>query len=238
MPLTPEQEWTLVACGLVAHADGLLEIGEWDQVLYMLDEGLEQEDALRWVDLLTRREALEERLEQLEPPKPPVPETVLEKAWRMALADGRGSYAEIEMHNALSDRLGIAPEQVAAWRIGWSARAAERSEIVAGFAALVAHADGRLELDERSRYEELLERLPVDPERRDTLRGYFDNPPDKAAVAAGLTGLDGQDRGIALLALVPLVNAGGGRVERDLFLELAQSGSVPREEAERMLNRM
>jgi len=33
MPLSPEQEWTLAACGLVAHADGILEAGEWDRVL-------------------------------------------------------------------------------------------------------------------------------------------------------------------------------------------------------------
>jgi hypothetical protein len=31
--LTPEQEWTLVACGLIAHADDELEFGEWDQIL-------------------------------------------------------------------------------------------------------------------------------------------------------------------------------------------------------------
>ena len=57
MPLSPEQEWTIVACGLVAHADGILEVGEWDQVLYLLDERLDNEESQAWLELLAERRA-------------------------------------------------------------------------------------------------------------------------------------------------------------------------------------
>ena len=36
MHLTPEQEWILVACGLIAHADGEIKPGERDLILAML----------------------------------------------------------------------------------------------------------------------------------------------------------------------------------------------------------
>ena len=45
----------LAACGLVAHADGIVEAGEWDRVLWMLDERIGAEDASAWVELLADR---------------------------------------------------------------------------------------------------------------------------------------------------------------------------------------
>jgi hypothetical protein len=44
MPLTPEQEWIIAVCGLIAHADGELSPGESDHVLGMLDERLTREE--------------------------------------------------------------------------------------------------------------------------------------------------------------------------------------------------
>ena len=52
MPLTPEQEWIIAACGLIAHADGDLSTGESDQMLTMLDERLTPAEHDRWVALL------------------------------------------------------------------------------------------------------------------------------------------------------------------------------------------
>ena len=57
--LTPEQEWTLVACGLIAHADDELEFGEWDQILRLIDAAVDDEEMQPWLDLLGDRPALE-----------------------------------------------------------------------------------------------------------------------------------------------------------------------------------
>ena len=84
--LTPEQEWILVACGMIAHADDMLEFGEWDQILRLIDANVDAEQLQPWLDLLADRPALERRFAELEPPLPFFAEELLEHAWRMALA--------------------------------------------------------------------------------------------------------------------------------------------------------
>src|SRR6186713_1875835 len=138
MPLSPEQEWTLVACGLVAHADGILEIGEWDQVLWMLDDRLPAGEAVGWLDVLADRTALLAKLDALSLPPPFFAETILERAWRMALADGRGSDDEAAVHDDVARRLGIDAREAAQWRAGWLQQAGRRAETIAAFAARLA----------------------------------------------------------------------------------------------------
>lgn len=223
MALSLEQEWTLVACGLIAYADGILEDDEWNQILYMIDGSVPAEDAQRWLGLLSEREALIEHMKSLSPPPDPdAGEHILEKSWRMAMADGRASYAEAVMHDYVAEELGVPVAQTEAWRLGWTARAGERAEMIAGFAALIAHADGHIASEEHQSYNELLERLPFtdDDDRKKHLE-RFSEPPDREALLQALTDLDEEDRHLALRALVPLVKAGGGEVERALFFELS-----------------
>ena len=95
MPLTPEQEWIIAACGLIAHADGDLSPGESDQMLAMLDERLTPDEHQRWATLLVDGPALTRAFAELPPPLPAFTEPLLEKAWTMALADGHASDAEL-----------------------------------------------------------------------------------------------------------------------------------------------
>jgi tellurite resistance protein len=238
MPLSPEQEWTLVACGLVAHADGVLEVGEWDEVLRLLDERVATDEVEPWIDLLSDESALRRRFDELAPPAPFMNQTILEKAWRMALADGGGTEAELAIHDEVAQKLGADPGEVAAWRRGWDERAHKRAEVVAGFAALLAGSDGVTEPMERAEYEDLLRRLPLAEGRRDALEALIDAPPEKEALIGATLGLEPEDRGIALAALVPIVKAAGqGKIERALFLELAERVAVDRDQAERLLER-
>ncbi len=238
MPLSPEQEWTLVACGLVAHADGILQADEWDQVLWMLDERLGASEATEWVGRLADHGSLRARLSQLAPPAPLFIETILEKAWRMALADGEASEAECEVHDELAEILGATADELAQWRETWLSRAQQRGEIVAGFAAVLAGSDGVTEPMERQQYVELLDRLPLAQGRRATLDGWLDSPPDLEALIGRTLGLAPEDRGIALMAIVPVVKAAGvGEVERELFLDLAERVAIDPAQAERWLDR-
>src|SRR5690606_13301750 len=59
--LTSEQEWILVGCGLIAHADEILDIGEWDEVLRYVGSALSEHDQLIWMEILSRQEQLERR---------------------------------------------------------------------------------------------------------------------------------------------------------------------------------
>lgn len=212
MPLSPEQEWTLVACGLIAHADGVLEVGEWDEVLWLLDERVGADEVGAWVDLLSDHTALSRRFEELAPPAPFLTEGILEKAWRMALADGSGTDTEREIHDEIATKLGADPAEVKAWRETWDGRAQRRAAIVAGFAALLAGSDGVTEPMERAEYEDLLGRLPVTDERRAALRDLLDAPPDKETLIGETLALAPEDRGIALAALVPIVKIGRAHV--------------------------
>ena len=238
MPLSPEQEWTLVACGLVAHADGILEVGEWDQVLYMLDDRVVGPEATAWVDLLSDRAALHERFDALVPPAPLFAEDILARAWRMALADGRGSDEEAEVLDTIAAKLGVTPQETAGLRERGLAQAQRRSEIVAGFAVIVATLDGRLDAMEAAEYESLLERLPLAPGRLDAMRALLDAPPQLDALIGQLLALPPEERTIALVSLVPLVAASSGRdEERALFVDMAERVAIDRADAEAMLQR-
>lgn len=238
MPLSPEQEWTIVACGLVAHADGILEVGEWDQVLWMLDDRVPEDEAAKWLDVLADRGALGEKLEKLPLPPPFFAETILERAWRMALADGRGSDDEAAVHDDLAKRLGIDAAEAKTWREGWRARAKQRAESIAAFAALLANADGVAESGERAEFTDLIDRLPVDDDRRPALAALIDAPPAMDDVVGRLAALAPEERSIALVSLAPIVRSSSfGDRERDLFIQLAERVAVSRDDAERMLER-
>lgn len=238
MPLSPEQEWTLVACGLVAHADGILEVGEWDQVLYMLDDRVEADEATQWLDVLSDAVALRKRFASLQPPAPFLCEDILARAWRMALADGHGSDEEAAVHAEVADRLGVTAPEVAKLREQWLAQAERRSEIVAGFAVIVATLDDRMDTMEVAEYDSLLGRLPLAEGRIDAMRALLDTPPQLDVLVGQLLALPTEERGIALLSLVPLVHAtSGGAAERALFVDVAERLALPRGDAEAMLSR-
>ena len=238
MPLSPEQEWTLVACGLVAHADGILDVGEWDQVLWMLDERLAADEAAGWLELLSQREALQARLTELPLPPPLFTESILERAWRMALADGRGSDEERAVHDEIASRLGADPAEVKQLRQRWREQAARRADAVIAFAAMLANADGVADSGERAEFDDLVARMPVEPTRREQLAQMIDAAPSIDEVVGRLAALVPEERGIALVSLVPIVRASfTGDRERHLFLELAERVAIPRADAERMLER-
>lgn len=238
MPLSPEQEWTLAACGLVAHADGIVEAGEWNRVLWMLDERIGAEDAAAWVDLLSDRERLLAHLESMPPPMPFFAEGILEKAWRMALADGEGSEQEAAVHDDLAARMGVPAEEAARLRRGWLMQAHRRSKIVAGFAAILVNLDGRIDPSEVAELDALIERLPIPAPHRPALRALRDQPPTLEWVVGELMGMEADERGIALLALVPLLRAHPeGSPERALFVDVAAHVAISPAEAQRMLER-
>ena len=236
MALSPEQEWTLVGCGLIAHADDVLEVGEWDQILRIVNATLTDEESEDWLARLTDREALEKYFADLEPPLPHVREELLHKAWRMALADGYGSEVEAAVHDRIAERVGVDSEQVAAWREDWNKRAADCAELVAAFAAALANLDGSLDSAEAMQFDSLLERMPVSPGRRLQLTELLYNPPAVGDVAERMIAMPEEDRLTVLYDVAPLVHASHrGDRERQVFLELADKAAVARDRAEALL---
>lgn len=237
MPLTPEQEWTIAACGLIAHADGDLSPGESDQVLAMLDERLTPAEHARWLTLLADHAALRAAFAEMSPPLPAFTEPLLEKAWTMALADGHASDAEVRELERIADELGIDARELGEWRRHWTERAVELAEHISAFAAVLIHHDGAIEAAEAGQFRDLLARLPLSTRRREQLATeLLAHPPALDQVGATLASLPRERRLTVLRSLAPLV-ACSSRADlgRAFFLDLAQAAAISAEQAARLL---
>jgi hypothetical protein len=234
--LTPEQEWTLVACGMIAHADDVLEFGEWDQLLMLINAAIGEDDVQPWLDLLGDRPALERRFAELPPPLPFQSEPLLEQAWRMALADGSGSEIEAAVHDRIAEKFGVTTDQAQEWRTRWTAEAAARAELVIMFAAALANLDGRMDNDEAVQFDSLLDRMPVSLGRRLELSSLLYTPPKLEELGARLAALSPEACEAVLHEIAPLVQAShSGERERAAFFELASLAAVPNDRARQLL---
>jgi len=238
MPLTPEQEWIIAACGLIAHADGDLSTGESDQMLVMLEERLTPAEHARWVALLADGPALARAFAELPPPLPAFTEPLLEKAWTMALADGHASDAELRELERIADELGIGAGELAGWRRHWTEHAVELAEHTAAFAAVLVHHDGTIDPEEATQFRALLGRLPLSPHRREQLAtSLLASAPALDHVGASLAALPRERRLSVLRSLAPLVAASSrADLGRAFFLDLARTAAIPAEQASAMLD--
>jgi hypothetical protein len=229
----------LVACGMIAHADDMLEFGEWDQILRLVDASVDDEQMQPWLDLLGDRPLLERRFAELSPPLPYFCEQLLEQAWRMALADGSGSEVEAAVHDRIAEKVGVTPEQAQIWREGWTAQAAMRAELVVAFAAALANLDGQLASAEAAQFDSLLDRMPVSVARRVELSMLLYSPPQLEELGGRLARLDPDAREAVLYEVAPLVQASDrGDRERAVFYELAELAAVPADRARELLERL
>lgn len=237
MPLTPEQEWIVAVCGLIAHADGELSPGESDHVLGMLDERLTPDEHARWVGLLGDHAALTRTFAELPPPLPAFAEPLLEKAYTMVLADGHASAPELHVLEQIAGDIGVAPAELAAWRAGWDEHAAELAEHIVAFAAVLIHQDGTVEPAEASRFRDLVGRMPLTPARRDELlAAHLAAPPTLVHLGARLTALPRDRRLTVLRTLAPLVTASSdAELGRRCFLDLARAAAIPEAQASLLL---
>lgn len=237
MPLTPEQEWIIAACGLIAHADGDLSPGESDQVLAMLDESLSPQEHARWLTLLTDSAALARVFRELAPPLPAFVEPLLEKAWTMALADGHASDSEVRELERIAGELGIGAGELAGWRRHWTDHAVDLAEHIAEFAAILIHHDETIDPEEASGFRRLLARMPLPPGRRDQLaEELLAHAPALDHVGARLATLPRERRLTVLRSLAPLVaTSSRAHLGREFFLDLARAAAISAEQAVRLL---
>jgi len=234
--LSPEQEWTLVACGLVAHADEVLEVGEWDRVLRMVDGLLDAGELDGVLSMLSDRSALEARFAALPPPLPAFAETVLRQCWHMALADGHISEFEAAVHDRIAEKVGIDAETASRLREAWTQAAAARAELVVGCAAALANLDGRMDSDEAVQFDTLLNRQPLSLGRRAELSVLLYEPPALEELSRRAATLQTDERELLLHDLAPIVQASRrGERERAFFFELAEHAAVARQRAEQIL---
>jgi len=228
--LTLELEWTLIACGLVALADGVLKGGEASRVLDMVHAALEPEEQDPWIDLISSREGLLARVEGLALPPAESHERVLRRAWSIALVDGEGSLDEARILEQLGERLGIDRDQVIVWRKLWTSEAIETAAHVAMFAALLLHRHaaaapqlgGPLGPTQRDRFLRLLAGMPFSEARRARLRRLLDEAPSVEDLGTALLWLSAERREEVLREMAAHLRSGNdGPLGRQLFLAVA-----------------
>jgi tellurite resistance protein len=225
-----ELEWTLVACGLVALADGVLKGGEASRVLDMVNAALGPAEQDAWIDLISSREGLLARAQALAPPPAESPERILRRAWSIALVDGEGSLDEARVLEQIGVRLGVERDQVYVWRKLWTSEAIETAGHVATFAALLMHRHAAAAPQvsappspaARDKFLRLLASMPLSEARRVRLHRLLDEVPGVEDLGNALLWLSAERRDEVLRELATHLRTGSdGPLGRQLFLALA-----------------
>ncbi|MCB9755566.1 MAG: hypothetical protein H6713_37020 [Myxococcales bacterium] len=236
MSLSLEEEWTVVASGLIAHADEILERGEWDTVLGFLGDSLEPTERETWLEVLSDQGLLEERYAQLSDPPAAFRNELMRRCWRVALADGEGSDIEESVHDRIALRLELDLERVAELRVKWTREAEAKAAATLALAAVFVNLDGHLDFHEAVHFDELLGRSPVPIGRRVELAALLNDPPSVDDVVAQLNQLTLDERLEALGELVPLVRASLRKQEEQAaFVNVMARAGVQGEAAERLI---
>ena len=123
---------------LKLDADEILDMGEWDAALRLIDETIDGEDRDTWREIIADQDALEERFARLPPLDQGHHLEVLHRCWKMALVDGGDSVIEETVHDRIAHTLVVSEAEAALLRERWTREAIERAELVAA-AHLASH---------------------------------------------------------------------------------------------------
>jgi uncharacterized tellurite resistance protein B-like protein len=216
MSLTPETEWILVACGLIAHADGVLDGNEVERLMAMVDDRIPQEDYAEWLDIIGDKQRLEARYAALADPPSAQHRTILEEAWHMSMVDGDRNSSELVVLARIAERFGVEPMQLEFWRAAWTEAEQEFSNRVAELAALSLGGGQAVFEDDHSAFLDLMEQLPTSNDERQRLGAIATSPPnpplDVDALARALAGMP---RGRRLQAFTMVASVVRHSVDRD-----------------------
>jgi tellurite resistance protein len=236
MSLAPETEWTIVVCGLIAHADGVLDGEECERLLSFVDETIDADAYSEWLAIVGDRGALEARLAAMTPPPPTAHRELLEQAWSMAMVDGTRCEAEIEKLQEIALAIGVEPMQLEFWRDAWAQADEEFSEVTAAAAAAVLGGPDPVSPGDAGLFSDLVARLPTTDEHRAQVRPYADVGGDVVTVGLRLTSLPRKvrTRALRLVARVAADAADAAAVQHR-FVDLAVGSGVPAADAAQML---
>lgn len=228
MPVSLETEWVLVACGLIAHADGVLDGAEAERLMAMVDDRIPEDDYAEWLAVIGSQAALEARYAELPNPPPEQHRALLEEAWTMAMVDGSRDTEELLVLTRIAERLGVEPMQLEFWREAWTRNEQEFADAVGSLAAIVLGGGQPIYEDDLSGFLDTVERLPTSQAERERLAGLATTPPsDSGPLTRTLAGMPRSRRIQAFGLVAPLV---GSSVEaeqaRARFVELGRTAGL------------
>lgn len=139
MALSLLTQWTLVASGLIAHADHVLSGEECERLMALVDEEVDGDAYAEWMAIISDGARLSATLEGLAAPPAESHRAILEDAWSMAVVDGERCEAEAAALGRIAARLGVEAVQLEFWREAWSAAQQAYAETAI---AVLAHVHG------------------------------------------------------------------------------------------------
>ena len=227
MALSLESQWTVVACGVMAHADGVLDGEECDLLLAMVEGEADAEEYSAWLSTISDRARLEEMLEQLPSPAESAHREILETAWTVAVADGVRTEAEQEALGRIATRLGVEGVQLEFWRDAWTEGQHALAELVTDAACVVLAADAPADSAARTVIRELVRTVPTTDDHREELVGATAIPKNAEDIGRRLRGIPKRRRQwvIKTLAGVPAKAQRREDAQRRL-MELGASGGL------------
>lgn len=209
MPVSSETEWTIAACGLIAHADGVLDGQECERLLAMIDEEIDESVYSDWLAMIGDVAALTAKLESLPLPAAERHRDVLEAAWTMAMVDGERAEAENQVLAGLASRLGVESVQLDFWHEAWTKSERDFARLAAEAACAVLGGGGPVPTGLRGGYDELVRRLPTTDDHRQELHANASISVELDGVARELAQKQRSFRKRLAKTIAPLAVAGG-----------------------------
>jgi tellurite resistance protein len=236
MALSLTSQWTLVACGVMAHADGVLDGEECDRLLAMVEDEADGEEYSEWLAVLGDARRLEQLLEELPPAPSDDHREILENAWTLAIVDGERTDPEAAALERIAGRLGVESVQLEFWREAWTEGQTTFARNVTEALVVILGGDAPVADDDRKLLTEFVWRLPTSNEHREELAATVGEARDKEAVARELTALPRRRRQWLLRLLAPTAHASARPDDASRrFIELADAVGVDRNRAEALL---
>ncbi len=227
MTLSLESQWTVVACGVMAHADGVLDGQECDQLLALVEDEADAEDYSAWLSTISDAARLQEMLAQLPPPPETAHREILETAWTLAVADGERTAAEHDALERIAARLGVASVQLEFWRDAWTQGQHDLAELVADAACVVLAGSAPLSEDDRTRVAALLRDVPTTDVHREELAAGTVVPKDDQDVGRRLRAIPKRRRQWLVKTLAPLTARANRREDAQRRLsEIGEAGGL------------
>jgi tellurite resistance protein len=229
-------KWQLVACGLVAHADDVLDGEECDRLMAMVDEEVDGDEYSSWLTAVGDRERLRAIMSELPPPPADSHRAILEQAWNMSIVDGERCEAESAVLEELAARLGVEPMQLEFWRDAWAAAEHDAAQWIAAALGWVLGGGKACAPEDGTRIRLVVTTLPTADAHREALVGVASDAQSRDDVIRRLSKLSRRKRRWALSRMAPAVSStdDGGDAQRR-YIELAAELGIAASTADALL---
>lgn len=189
MALSLQTQWTLVASGIVAHADHVLAGEECERLMALVDQEVDGDEYAQWMATISDPRQLQTMLEGLQAPPPEAHREILEEAWLMAVVDGERADVELEALRGIAARLGVESMQLDFWREAWTAAQASYADVAVAALAWMLGGGGPVLSEDQGAVTDFVHALPTTHEHRESLGAAGQVPQAKEDVDRQVHGL-------------------------------------------------